>query len=138
MTSLRLLSAVAVFALCGAGCSSPRPVPYPNDHFKKVGEEQFEKDLAECMALADDYVKSEAGKDVAKSTAGGGAAGGAMGAAGGAVTGNAGRGAGVGAAVGATGGLIRGGAKASKPSPMYKQFVNQCLSEKGYQIIGWD
>lgn len=27
--------------------------------------------------------------------------------------------------------------KASKPSPIYKTFVNRCLSEKGYEIIGW-
>jgi hypothetical protein len=55
----------------------------------------------------------------------------------GAVTGSFGRGVGIGAAGGAAAGLVTGAMKASQPSPLYKAFVNRCLSEKGYDPIGW-
>lgn len=44
----------------------------------------------------------------------------------------------IGAAGGAAGGFVGGTAKASQPSPVYMNFVNRCLGEKGYQVIGWE
>jgi hypothetical protein len=44
---------------------------------------------------------------------------------------------GVGAAGGAAAGLVTGAIKASRPSPIYKTFVNRCLTNKGYDPIGW-
>ncbi len=119
------------------GCGTPRPVLYPNDHLKRVGDAQARYDTDECRQDADAYVRSNPTGQVVGSTVFGGAAGGAVGAAGGAVVGELGRGAGVGAATGATAGLIRGLFKASQPSPVYKSFVERCLQEKGYEPIGW-
>jgi hypothetical protein len=56
----------------------------------------------------------------------------------GSVTGNLGRGAAMGAAGGAVAGVIRGASRASRPSPVFKNFVNRCLREKGYDPIGWE
>jgi len=113
------------------------PVLYPNPHLQAVGEEQAHKDIAECEALADQYVKSDAGIAAAKSTAIGGAGGAVVGGAVGAVTGNLGRGVGIGAAAGAASGLVQGIIHASEPSPIFKNFMERCLQEKGYEPIGW-
>jgi len=120
------------------GCASSGPVLYPNAHLQRVGEEQAKKDIAECKALADEYIKSKEAEKIAKSTAGGAAGGAVIGGAVGAVKGSVGRGIGVGAAAGAAAGLVRGTAKASKPSPVYKNFVQRCLKERGYEPIGWE
>lgn len=132
------LTAVLLLAVLVAGCSS-RPVLYPNDHYNWVGGAQAEADIDGCMALAEQYgTQSSAAGQAATSTVVGSGAGAATGAAVGAVVGSAGRGAATGAVGGAVGGLIRGLFKASEPAPIYKRFVNQCLSDRGYQPIGWD
>jgi outer membrane lipoprotein SlyB len=120
-----------------SGCSAPRPVLYPNSHLATVGEAQAATDIGQCKQLADEYVSSNKGKEVAGNTAVGAGVGAATGAVGGAVLGHPGLGAGVGAAAGATGGLLRGLFHASQPSATYKTFVNHCLKERGYEPIGW-
>ncbi len=127
-----VFSSILFFSGCAQG-----PVLYPNAHLKAVGEERARRDIKECDRLAKEYVKSPAGLEVAKNTAGGAAAGTAIGGAMGSVTGNLGRGAAVGAAGGAAAGLFRGAARASKPSPVHRNFVDRCLRERGYEPIGW-
>ena len=56
----------------------------------------------------------------------------------GAVLGSVGRGAGAGAAAGAAGGLVRGLFRGREPTPVYRRFVERCLSDKGYEVIGWE
>jgi outer membrane lipoprotein SlyB len=119
------------------GCAASRPTLYPNDHLKQVGNEQAQRDIDECRQMAGDYVKQNPGAEVAKDTLLGAAAGAAIGAVGGAVAGDAGTWAAAGAGMGATSGLIRGLFGASEPSPVYKQFVNRCLAERGYESLGW-
>jgi len=136
MIFMRIFTVIAIFALLW-GCTTPGPVLYPNDHLKKVGEEQSRKDIEDCERLAEEFVATEKEKTVAKNTAAGAAAGGLIGLAGGAVVGHAGRGLGIGAASGGAAGLIRGAVKTSQPSPVYKNFVDRCLRERGYEPIGW-
>lgn len=31
----------------------------------------------------------------------------------------------------------KGGAKDVGPTPIYKGFVNRCLRERGYEVVGW-
>mgnify|MGYP007084716459 CR=1 FL=1 len=121
-----------------AGCGAHRPVLYPNAHLKKVGDAQAQKDVDECCQQAEAYIKANPGAKVAGSTAAGAAAGTVVGGAMGSVTGHLGRGAAVGAAGGAAAGLMRGLFRASKPSPVYKNFVDRCLRGKGYEPIGWE
>lgn len=120
-----------------SGCASG-PVLYPNAHLKSVGEEQAHQDIAACEALANQYVKSNAGLETAKSTAIGAVGGAVVGGAVGAVSGRTGRGALTGGVAGAAGGLVHGIVKASQPTPVFKNFVNRCLKEKGYEPIGWE
>ncbi len=130
---------VIIVCLAAAGCSkSVRPVLYPNDHLNAVGQEQAQRDIAQCGALADAYVKNTPGTEVAGDAVKGGTIGAATGAAAGAVWGNFGRGAAAGAAGGAAAGAVSGLFRAKDPSPVYKSFVNRCLKEKGYEPIGWE
>ncbi|UCF91474.1 MAG: cell envelope biogenesis protein OmpA [Desulfobacterales bacterium] len=132
----RLLFLMAVVVLT-TGCGTQKPVLYPNDHLKTLGPAQAESDIAQCQQLAEEYVKANPGKEVAKSTAVGAGTGAIIGTVAGAVTGSVGTGAGVGAATGATGGLLHGLFKASAPSPLHKSYVEKCLRDKGYEIVGW-
>ena len=134
---MRKALAVLVSVLTLSACAASRPVLYPNAHLARVGQGQAEQDVAACRGLADQYIASGGAGTVAGSTAVGWGAGAAIGAAGGAVRGSAGTGAAVGAATGATAGFLRGLFKAGEPSPVYKNFVNHCLRERGYEPVGW-
>jgi Glycine-zipper domain len=138
---IRAALAIALLGILAGCASAPKPILYPNERLKAVGQAQADQDIAECRELARDAGAS-AGSDntsrAAGNTAAGGAIGGATGAVGGAILGNAGTGAAVGAATGATAGLMRsifsGG---GGPSPAYRNFVDHCLRERGYDPVGW-
>jgi hypothetical protein len=142
----RLLAASCALALTVSGCSAMHPQLYPNEQYQKAGSDQTDADIKDCEAKAEEYVKTggqggqmagEAARNVGVGTAVG-AAGGAVG---GAIYGNAGEGAAAGAAGGATAGLL--GTlfgwmfRKSEPDPAYRNYVEQCLRDKGYQPIGW-
>ena len=42
-----------------------------------------------------------------------------------------------GAAVGGSAGAVSG-ALQDKPSSIYRQYVQRCLSDKGFEVIGWN
>jgi outer membrane lipoprotein SlyB len=120
------------------GCAPRRPVLYPNQHLGQVGPAVAEADINDCRQLAASYVSSNPGARVAGHTAVGGATGAAVGAVGGAVSGGAGTGAAVGAAAGATAGLLHGLFTSRQPSATEQRFVEKCLAERGYHVIGWE
>jgi hypothetical protein len=127
---------IAVIVAC-----SPKPILYPNAHYREVGEAAAEQDIEECKDMAKDAGATPSqGKtgQVAGGTVAGGAVGSAAGAVGGAVVGHPGRGSMVGAASGATAGLLRSLFRKSPPSNAYKQFVQRCLTERGYEPVGWE
>ena len=134
-----LLALGGLCAVCALpACATKKPVLYPNLHLEQVGVERSKQDIAACTQLAKeaDLEKSVAA-ETAVSGAGGAAVGGAAGAVGGAIMGGAARGAGAGAAVGAVVGISRGLFSAREPDPLYKNYVDLCLSERGYQVLGW-
>jgi len=120
-----------------AGCAAPQPVVYPNARMRGVGPYEIDRDIAECRYLADLYVRNDPAADTAAKTLLGAGAGAALGAVAGALTGDPGRGAAIGAATGAAGGFLHGIFGAAQPSPVYRSYVDQCLREKGYQVLGW-
>jgi len=115
-------------------CAS-KPKLYPNQKYKSAGKAASEKEVDRCMAEADEYLESSKGKQVAKSAGAGATIGAAMGAVSGMFSGNMGRGLVRGGAIGAAGG---GAAGAVSPDQLKRRYVNQCLADKGYQVIGWD
>lgn len=132
------MTVLVPFMLCA--CAAQRPVLYPNEHLRSVGETAAQRDVDDCVQLATESGVESAsrGGDAAKSGAVGATIGAATGAVVGAIFGNAGRG----AATGAVGGGVSAGLAtlfyAGKPDPLTRQFVNRCLNEKGYDPIGWD
>ncbi len=143
-TLITIIFAAAIAAL--VGCASQRPVLYPNAHLNQMGTTAAERDIDQCMRKGEDYVASSgrSEKTVEAAAVGGGtgaAVGAAAGAAGGAVVGRAGTATAVGAAgggaAGVTRGLIHGLGGRHDPHPVYKNFVNRCLRERGYDPIGW-
>jgi outer membrane lipoprotein SlyB len=130
-----LVGAVVVSSLA---CAAKRPVLYPNAQLEAVGTAAAQQDIDDCIkkAAAAGYTSNSGGK-VAGSTTVGAATGAAVGAAVGAVAGRAGTGAAMGAAGGGTGGLIRGIFGSRDLDPVQRRFVDQCLKEKGYEVINW-
>ncbi len=127
------VSALALFA-----CAEKRPVLYPNLHLRQMGEEAARRDVDACMhAAREGGAASDRGADIAKDTAGGALVGGAVGAATGAVLGNLGRGLAAGAAGGAAAGLTKGALESGSHDPVFMNYVDRCLREKGYDPIGW-
>ena len=136
-----LLASLLGTIVAVTGCSAPNPVLYPNARLKEVGQAEANRDIVAYGELAEaggaNPAAGNAGR-AARDTAIGGAAGGATGAVGGAILGNAGRGAAFGAATGATAGLVRSIFSRPQPSGAYKNFVDRCLRERGYEPVGWD
>lgn len=129
-----LLGLSAVLAACAG---PPRPVLYPNEKLNTVGKEAAQKDVDECIHLSVEAgLEREKGKEVAGESVKEGARGAIIGGAVGLVTGDVGRAAGIGAAAGAAAG---GTEKAFDRDldPVQKQYVDQCLRDRGYQPIGW-
>jgi hypothetical protein len=140
-TSRRVVASICGVAFLLAACSGPKPILYPNAHYQSVGADLAQQDIADCRKIAEAAGASPStGKSgqVAGNTVGGAAVGAAGGAVGGAVVGAAGRGSAIGAASGATMGLLRGLFRRSPPSRGYMNFVDRCLTEKGYEPVGWE
>jgi len=132
--------------IMGVGCASARPVYYPNATLEQMGEDGAEADYAECLARAEESgagaSDAERAGEIAADTTGRAGAGGAAGAVGGAIRGsNVGIGAAVGAGVAATFGLVRTSFRwlfgANEPDRIERRFVERCLAERGYDVIGW-
>jgi outer membrane lipoprotein SlyB len=143
--SAKWVQGVSLLLACAA-CAGPRPILYPNRYYEQVGDAQAQRDIEECMERARAFTRAggaAAGqaRRVVRSTATGAAAGAAVGAVGSAVSGgDAGRGAAVGAATGATGGFLASilhPFESRGTDPVFANFVERCLRDKGYEPIGW-
>jgi uncharacterized protein YcfJ len=130
-----------VVLLVSGGCATSRPILYPNAHYQAVGPETADRDIADCRALAEQAGARRETGDAAR-VGGGAAVGAGVGAAGGAAAGAITGSAGLGAAAGAVGGAIAGffGSLFSRDRHQdgaYRNFVDRCLRERGYETTGW-
>lgn len=123
MKKLLMFSLLISIASCA---SNSRPKLYPNQTLKENGEQKAEADINECMAKTETFFNTEEGKKIANSSGYGSTVGGAVGF--GFGTGGTSSGVGVGVGTGRT--MSSGDIKRS--------FTNQCLLDKGYQILAWD
>lgn len=133
-----VVALVGLVGLVGPGCATRRPVLYPNAQLQSAGWEAAQGDIDACIQRANDFgVGPGGGRRVARDTAEGAAVGGAAGAAGGAVLGRAGEGAGAGAAAAGTGSFLRSLFRSRDPDTLHKRFVERCLRDRGYDVLGW-
>ncbi|MGY8814205.1 MAG: glycine zipper family protein [Gammaproteobacteria bacterium] len=121
-----------------SGCAASRPVLYPNSHLNTVGMEVADSDINSCINMANAAgAENDKVTETATRTIEGGVIGGATGAVVGAVFGSPGQGAASGAAGGATGRLTRSLFDSDKPDVVFQKFVDRCLYDKGYEMVGW-
>lgn len=138
--SLVVLTITSLLATSSCSTGPQKPQFFPNDYYRKVGSYQAEADTSQCMAMADEYVQDPSGwQNAAKSGLGGAVVGAGVGAVGGVITkGAVGRTTAAGAAIGGLIGVVSALSEAGQKSPNYKQFVDACLRQKGYETAGWN
>jgi hypothetical protein len=126
-----------------AGCATPvaKPAFYPNAHYQQVGPAQAQADAQACESLAQQSDVTAVNKvDAGRAAAAGAAGVGTAGVVGSLLTGhkpdlkNIAAGA---AAIGAGGAAATAAGQSVGGSSLYRQFVQQCLAERGYHVIGW-
>ena len=132
------ISVVCVLAVGVLSCSAKRPVLYPDVHYQRMGKTRAEQDIDACVRLGrsaglEESRASRVAKQAGTDAAVGGAAGGAYGM----VRGDAGKRAAGGAAAGAAAGTVRGTLRSGDPDPILRRYVERCLRDKGYEVIGW-
>ena len=131
-------------ALLLVGCATPiaKPAFYPNAHYQRVGTAQANADAQFCAELAQQSEVRAVNKvDAGRSAAAGAAGVATAGVVGSVLSGNkpslrditAGA-----AAIGAAGAAATAAGQSVGGSSIYRQFVQQCLAERGYQVIGWN
>lgn len=139
MQLIQSVSLVLLVCFVLTGCGPKRPVLYPNAHLDEVGMQVAQADIDDCImkaeaAGANASDTGAAAGNVAKS----GAVGAAAGAVFGAIMGNGvGRSAAAAGGAAAAGSAVNEGFKSGDPTTIHKNFVNRCLREKGYDVIGW-
>lgn len=130
-------------ASTGSGSAAPRPVLYPNAAFNRVGDVQAQNEVAACQARANTGgLRAEESSQVGQRAGEGAAVAGVASAVGALVFGRStesvlqsgARGAMIGGAAGASQAAVRGG----RPNTVYRSFVQRCLGEKGFDVIGWN
>jgi len=140
---LSLSSLVLLGAVFASGCATPvaKPAFYPNAHYQRVGAAQAEADAQTCASLAQQSDVGSVNKmDAAQAGAAGAAGVGTAGLVGSVLSGrkpdlkNIAAGA---AAIGAGGAAATAAGQSVGGSGLYRRFVQQCLTERGYQVIGW-
>jgi outer membrane lipoprotein SlyB len=133
---LVLLTFTLFYGVFATTAQAAEPQFYPNQKYKNSTISQVNNDVTLCKSHASANVGNNSGSTVRKGL-GTAAKGAALGALAGAIGGNAGRGAGAGAAVGGTVGVVRGAREKGDGNPEFQKFVNFCLEEKGYKVLGW-
>jgi outer membrane lipoprotein SlyB len=139
-----ILTVLPGCASTGSASPSARPVLYPNATLNRVGEAQGRIEVDACMAraAAAGLKPTEDNNAVARGAGVGAATGGVAAAVGALITGRGGEGvirAGAGgAAVGGSAGAVQGAFRGDRPSSVYRGFVQRCLSDKGFDVIGWN
>lgn len=138
-------SLVLLLSACasGPGSASARPVLYPNATLSRVGEAQGQAQVSACMASAQAAGLSpvQASNEVGRRAGEGAAAVGVASLVGALISGRSSdvlRAGVTGAAVGGSAGAVSGAFHDDKPNAVYRNFVQRCLSERGFDVIGWN
>lgn len=129
--------AIALITVLTACATAQRPVLYPNAHLKNVGDAAAQRDIDQCTQMAEESGVSKSNNQVVKRGAEGAAVGATAAGVGTLIRGGSvGAGAAAGAAVGGAAGAVHGAFR-NDANPTYRNFVQRCLRDRGYDVIGW-
>lgn len=135
----KILAIVLIFALFSCSYS---PILGPTDRYLSSSKEESQKDIDECTAQSEEYLKGvkqeRALKEGARGAGWGSILGGIFGFLVGGDTKGLITGVAVGAGVGATtsaGSVLAG--DVLTPDQIKQRFVSSCLARRGYEVIGW-
>ena len=140
---IALFTVLAGCAATGPNSPSAKPVLYPNATLTRVGEAQAKTEVDGCTAraaqagLTPDQQSNQIGKRAGEGAATAGVASAVVAL----ITGRSSdilRAGATGAAIGGSAGAVSGAFNNDKVNPVYRQFVQRCLSEKGFDVIGWN
>jgi outer membrane lipoprotein SlyB len=134
---------LAACASTGPDSAAAIPVLYPNDKLTSVGDEQAQVEVAACRsrAVASGLGPSQKSNEVSRRAGEGGATAGVAAAVGAFITGRSNdalRGAASGGVIGGAAGAVSGSFNNDKPNSVYRTFVQRCLTDKGFDVIGWN
>jgi hypothetical protein len=143
LLSSALFVLVAGCASTGSGSPSAKPVLYPNATLTRVGEAQARAEVEGCISRATQagLTPDQKTNAVARRAGEGAALAGVAAAVGALITGRGSdvlRAGATGAAVGGSAGAVSGAFHNDKANPVYRQFAQRCLGEKGFDVIGWN
>lgn len=144
-----VLGALGALALAGCASTGPdsasaRPVLYPNATLNRVGEGQGRAEAEACMSRARSagLTPDVKNNEVARRAGEGAATAGVASAVGALISGRGGEGllraGAAGAAIGGSAGAVSGSFHNDRPNAVYRNFVQRCLTEKGFEVIGWN
>ena len=130
-------------AATGSRSSAVEPVLYPNDTLKRVGEAQGQMDAQACTGSAEaaGLTPNEKSDEIERRAGEGAAIGGVASTVGALIRGGtqgALRAAATGAALGGSAGAVSGAFHNNRPNATYRSFVQRCLRDKGFDVIGWN
>jgi outer membrane lipoprotein SlyB len=118
----KLFSIFFICSIIGACASHSRPTLYPNEVLKQRGPIIARADIDQCLREADVYFNTPEGKRVANGAESATSVGSSIGFG----SGGVGLGVGIGSGNRVSGIDVKRG------------YVNQCLANKGYQVLAWD
>lgn len=139
-----LLALLSACAASGPNSASARPVLYPNATLNRVGDAQGQAEANACMARAQSAGLSpmQQGNEVGRRAGEGAATVGVASVVGALISGRGSEGVlragAAGAAVGGSAGAVSGAFHNDRPNSVYRSFVQRCLGEKGFEVIGWN
>lgn len=132
-------------ACASTGPDSPSAIPvlYPNATLAEIGDAQAQLEVAACRqrAVAAGLGPSQKSNEVSRRAGEGGATAGIAAAVGAFITGrsvDAMRGAATGGVIGGAAGAVSGSFNNDKPNSVYRAYVQRCLTERGFDVLGWN
>ena len=139
-----LLLGLSGCASSGEGSASARPVLYPNATLNRVGDAQGRMEVNACLsrAQASGLSPTQSTNEVGRRAGEGAATAGVASVVGALITGRGSEGVlragAAGAAIGGSAGAVSGAFHNDRPNGVYRSFVQRCLGEKGFDVIGWN
>ena len=130
-----------LFTVLLAGCASgpERPIFYQSSYEAPVDQARADRDIDDCMAAARRAgVSEQRDGEIGKKSASGALIGGVAAGAWGLVRGDAGERLLAGAVAGGATGATKGAIDSTKMNPTFKRYVERCLRDLGYEVIGWE